>query len=135
MKAKRGNTGDKQYFPPRAKVKLWVEAYGDDVFGQGRMKLLEAIDETGSISQAAVKLGMSYRAAWGKVTNTEKRLGIKLLLRRPGNKECGTALTATGRRFLEGFQKFNREATIAVDDLFKDYVLGLIEDECKEDDR
>ena len=32
--------------------------------GPGKARLLELIEETGSISQAAKRLGMSYRRAW-----------------------------------------------------------------------
>ena len=32
--------------------------------GPGKIRLLEAIDRTGSISQAGRTLGMSYRRAW-----------------------------------------------------------------------
>ena len=39
--------------------------HGDDVaLGPGKAALLEAIQETGSISAAGRKLGMSYRKAW-----------------------------------------------------------------------
>jgi len=46
----------------------------------------------GSINQAAAKLGMSYRAAWGKVTATEKRLGIKLLNKHTGGYHSGSGV-------------------------------------------
>ena len=38
---------------------------GDDIaIGPGKVDLLEAIAETGSITAAAKRLGMSYRRAW-----------------------------------------------------------------------
>ena len=44
------------------KVKVWIE---DDhknlVFGSGKKEILKYIDETGSISKAASKVGMSYK--------------------------------------------------------------------------
>ena len=54
------------------KIKLWLEVDGAVVFGGGRVALFQAIEETGSIKQAAEKLNMSYRAAWGKIKATEE---------------------------------------------------------------
>ena len=61
----------------KPKCKIWIESDNKVVFGAGRLSLFQEINKCGSINQAAAKLGMSYRAAWGKVTATEKRLGIK----------------------------------------------------------
>ena len=40
--------------------------------GPGKVALLEAIDETGSITSAAKKLGISYRRAWLLVDETNR---------------------------------------------------------------
>ncbi|MBC9784855.1 LysR family transcriptional regulator [Heliobacterium chlorum] len=112
--------------PVQVKAKLWIEVDGNVLFSQGRMRLLEAIDETGSISQAATKMGMSYRAAWGKVTTTEQRLGLNLVERFPGHKEQGAALTEKGRQLLQRFQAFNDEVLQSIDELFAKHVQGLV---------
>jgi molybdate transport repressor ModE-like protein len=46
------------------KLTLRVELGGGRALGPGKIRLLEAIDKTGSISQAGRSLGMSYRRAW-----------------------------------------------------------------------
>ncbi|MGI6386754.1 MAG: winged helix-turn-helix domain-containing protein [Desulfomonilia bacterium] len=56
--------------------KIWIEKDGNTVFGMGIYKLLDLVAETGSLHKAAQELGMSYRAAWGKVREYEDRLGI-----------------------------------------------------------
>jgi molybdate transport system regulatory protein len=56
-------------------MKLWVEKDGKVVFGGGRYQLLKAIEEQGSLAGAARALKMSYRAAWGRLKASEKRLG------------------------------------------------------------
>lgn len=61
------------------KHKIWLEANGRVVFGQGRRELLEAIEECKSLNAAAKKLNMSYRAAWGRLKASEERLGFKLV--------------------------------------------------------
>ena len=52
--------------------------------GPGKVALLEAIGETGSITSSAKKLGMSYRRAWllGRALHTRERRGVELLWRR-----------------------------------------------------
>jgi molybdate transport system regulatory protein len=59
--------------------KLWLEKNGRVIFGPGRFELLEAIEECQSLSAAAKKLKMSYRAAWGRLRASEDRLGIPLV--------------------------------------------------------
>ena len=63
----------------RIKSKIWLEADGRMIFSDGRLALLEAVDELGSLSLAARRLGMSYRAAWGLLKVTERALGAPLL--------------------------------------------------------
>ena len=43
------------------KMKVWVEKDGQLVLSDWRVLFLEAIAETGSLSQAAAKLGIPYR--------------------------------------------------------------------------
>ncbi len=61
------------------KHKLWLEKDGRVIFGPGRFELLEAVEECQSLSAAAKKLKMSYRAAWGRLRASEDRLGIPLV--------------------------------------------------------
>ena len=43
---------------------LWIESDGERFFGPGPVELLERINETGSINQAAKQMQMSYKKAW-----------------------------------------------------------------------
>ena len=72
-----------------AKSKVWIEAGGEVVAGDGKMDLLKLIDETGSIQKAAGQKGMSYRHAWGFLQKMEKRGGIKLVETQVGGREGG----------------------------------------------
>lgn len=66
-------------------IRLWFEdEKGRVIFGPGRALLLEKIKELGSLHKAAKELGMSYRAAWGKIKLSEKVLGEKLLIKDKG---------------------------------------------------
>ncbi|MDP1808956.1 MAG: LysR family transcriptional regulator [Actinomycetota bacterium] len=80
---------------------------GVHVYGGGRQALLEKIEELGSIRQAALDMGMSYRAAWGKIKATEAGLGFKLLERRVGGaKGGGATLTGEARQLMRAYLIF-----------------------------
>lgn len=80
---------------------------GVHVYGDGRQALLERIDRLGSISAAAVDMGMSYRAAWGKIKATEAGLGHKLLERSVGGAKGGGAiLTDEARQLMGAYSTF-----------------------------
>lgn len=91
----------------KAKCKIWLEEKGGVAFAEGRRMLLEAIDRLGSLNAAAKELGMSYRAAWGKIKATEKALGIKLLVVATGGKGGGgAALTPDAKELLLKYKKY-----------------------------
>ena len=75
--------------------KLWLEYQGEYVFGPGAYAILRSVIETGTISQGAKELGMSYRYAWGVITKIEKKLGTKLLDRYKGGTEGGGGAKVT----------------------------------------
>ncbi|MBS4026649.1 MAG: LysR family transcriptional regulator [Clostridia bacterium] len=108
------------------KSKIWVELKGEVIFGGGRTAILEAIDECGSIRQAATKLGMSYRAAWGKLKATEERLGIQLLDRYTGGRQNGAFLTTEAKELLNNYRQFKAEVNKEVDKLFEKYFNELM---------
>jgi molybdate transport system regulatory protein len=93
------------------KFNLWIEKNDLVVLSVWRVKLLEAIAETGSISAGAEKVGVPYRIGWQKIHEMEKRLGEKLVETQTGGKEGGgTILTALALRYVEKFNQFNQEA-------------------------
>jgi molybdate transport system regulatory protein len=55
------------------KLTLRVELGSGRALGPGKIRLLEAIDKTGSISQAGRNVGMSYRRAWLLVDDMSRR--------------------------------------------------------------
>lgn len=94
-------------------MKLWLQEGDLVLFGTGRVLLLELIEEHGSLKEAAKALGMSYRAAWGKLKATEEALGVKLV-ETHGSKRKGYRLTKEGRRlsdlFSQWFEAVERDA-------------------------
>jgi molybdate transport system regulatory protein len=94
----------------RVRSKVWLEKDGRLCFGAGKAGILRAVEETGSLSEAARKLEMSYRHAWTSIRAAEERLGRPLLVRRRGGKEKGGAsLTGYAKELLRRFEKVDRD--------------------------
>ncbi len=94
-------------FCPRVRLNLWLDTEEGMLFGLGRAQLLEQIEKQGSLNKAAKELGMSYRAAWGRLKNTEEVLGDSLVLKTRGRKGC--SLTPLGERVLEDYRQWVQE--------------------------
>jgi molybdate transport system regulatory protein len=78
--------------------------------GPGRADLMDLIAETGSISEAARRMDMSYKRAWGLVQALNDGFGAPLVETARGGKEQGAALTDAGREVLERYRGM-QEAT------------------------
>ena len=93
----------------KPRVKAWVVFDDRLKFGAGRARLLEAIDEVGSLKQAVERFAMSYRNAWGYLRDLEAAAGFKLVERAPGRgPRGGMRLTPRGRQFVAQFWEFHR---------------------------
>jgi len=90
------------------RLHLWLEGPEGTLFGMGRLQLLDRIEVCGSLKAAAGELGMSYRAAWGKLKASEEALGCPLIEKVGGNKS-GCRLTAEGRALTENFRRWFAE--------------------------
>ncbi len=101
------------------KCKIWIEYNKQVIFGGGRLALFQAIDECGSINKAAAKLGMSYRAAWGKINATETTLGIQLIEKHVGGAKSGSELTDIAKKLVKAYIDFKEESISAVDNLYE----------------
>ena len=99
----------------KPKLRVWVVFANQVKLGDGRARLLEVIDELGSIKKAVAQFGMSYRSAWGYLKELERAAGFKLLRSTPGGGAAGgTRLTKAGREFLEQYWRFSKGAKEAV---------------------
>ncbi len=83
------------------RVHLWFETEDGMFFGLGRIQLLERIEQCGSLNKAAASMGMSYRAAWGRLKQTESVMGVALV-EKTGPKQ-GFRLTPLGRELVDVF--------------------------------
>jgi len=92
------------------KTRMWIESGGETFLGFGRVTLLERIKQTGSISQAARSMKMSYRHAWELVESMNKLVKKPLVLKKTGGKGGGGAqLTAEGEAMIVFFREMYQE--------------------------
>lgn len=90
------------------RMNLWLEVDGHVVLSEWRVALLEAVDETGSISAAAERMNIGYRQAWAKLHECEARLGVQLVETTVGGSGGGGAqLTTTGRDYVDRYRRFS----------------------------
>ena len=110
------------------KSKVWIaDQNGDVVFGAGRLRILGAIEENGSILAAAKALGMSYRAVWGKIKARGGRLGQPLLTKRTGGSQGGgSQLTPYAKALIKRFRYLENLIKKTSDTLFQGVFLDEI---------
>jgi len=95
----------------RAQLNLRVLKGNIKAIGPGKIALLEAIRDTGSISGAARKLRMSYRRAWMLVDDLNRRLSKAVVEATPGGRlGGGTALSPTGHKLVNLYRDIERKA-------------------------
>jgi molybdate transport system regulatory protein len=82
--------------------------------GPGKIALLEAIRETGSIAAAAQSINMSYRRAWVLVDELIKLMAKPVVATSTGGaKGGGTTLTPVGEKIIALYHSVEAQARAA----------------------
>ncbi len=89
------------------RLHMWLETKDGMLLGLGRIQLLELVEELGSLNKAASSMGMSYRAAWGRMKQTETVVGAPLV-ERSGPKK-GFRLTPLGHDIVSMFRAWHKD--------------------------
>jgi molybdate transport system regulatory protein len=98
-----------------ARLTLRVDFGADRAIGPGKVLLLEAIRDTGSISQAGRSLGMSYRRAWLLVDDMNRCFREPVVTAQPGGAQGGgAALTAFGSKLIRNYRAIETQAMAAI---------------------
>jgi len=107
---------DKSFAPDSIQNPLKIRiAIGKTIaMGPGKADLLDAIDETGSISAAAKQMKMSYRRAWELVDVMNKSFNQPLVISSPGGVNGGGAqLSDFGRTILQNYRDLVKKSSNA----------------------
>ena len=98
--------------------KLLIDTAMGSFLGDKRIRLLEAIDKFGSISQAAKAVPLSYKAAWDAVDDMNNVAPEPLVNRAAGGRHGGgTELTAFARRLIAFYRALEKESQLALEKL------------------
>ena len=82
--------------------------------GPGKIRLLEAVERTGSISQAGRALGMSYRRAWLLIDDMNQCFRDAVVSAKPGGSQGGGAvLTEFGAGLIRDYRAVETAASRA----------------------
>ena len=89
---------------------IWMGRDEDAQISDVRISLLEKIDESGSITQAAKAVGISYKTAWDAVDAMKNLSGDALVESLTGGKGGGgTRLTEAGRKLARTYRLIQKE--------------------------
>jgi molybdate transport system regulatory protein len=92
----------------KIKSRIWVELDGEEFLGEGKVSLLKAIDETGSLSKAAKAINISYKKAWHLMDSVNKTSKKPVTINSIGGKGGGgTVLTPYGKSLIGVFEEMN----------------------------
>ena len=108
---RKTSTGNKRFV---VNGSLWVESNGERFFGPGPVELLERIEKTGSINQAARQMQMSYKKAWEIINALNTNAGHPYVVTQTGGTSGGgstiteeaKAMIAWYRQLREKFKTF-----------------------------
>jgi molybdate transport system regulatory protein len=89
--------------------RLWMECDGNRFFGPGPLELLERIDATGSINQAAKEMKMSYKKAWEIIGTLNEQSAKPLVTTQTGGTKGGGSIISDEARELIAYYRLLRE--------------------------
>ncbi|MGC1205972.1 MAG: molybdenum transporter [Flavobacteriaceae bacterium] len=93
----------------KIKSRIWIESEDHVLLGEGRVHLLKAIQEKGSLSKAAKSLNISYKKAWQLLDSVNKSAKKPVTINTIGGKGGGGAeLTEYGKSLVKAFDEINR---------------------------
>jgi len=111
---------------PSAKFRFRITSGDVNVIGPGKISLLEAIRETGSITSAAKSLDMSYRRAWMLLDELNRSLRKPAVDSAKGGQHGGgSELTDVGRQLIDSYRRIEDTASRACAADIK-HLMGLI---------
>jgi molybdate transport system regulatory protein len=112
----------------QAKFKLWLSTRDiEGVFGDGKWRLLKAIESTGSLAEASESLKISYRKAWGDLKKAQEALSKPLVEKHRGGIQGGqSALTEQGKKWVKAYTRFRKDIEKAIEKAYQKHIKDLL---------
>lgn len=94
---------------------------GENVLiGPGKIELLRAVAEHGSISAAARAAGLGYKRAWSLLDELQRSIPVPIIeTAAGGSKGGGAKVTAAGRALLEHYDELEQACRLAAEPALK----------------
>jgi molybdate transport system regulatory protein len=105
----------KSVVSPASQIRLRIICGEKIGLGPGKVELLVLLEKTGSISEAARRMGMSYMKAWLLIKSMKPLVTIS----RGGQNGGGAELTDAGRKAVALYQKMERDSLRACEKSWK----------------
>lgn len=103
--------GTKQVLPKEGRLTLRLDFEDIGRLGPGKVRLLELVEEHGSISAAGRAMDMSYRRAWQLIDELNRTFTDELVRTQQGGVRGGGAvLTERGKSILNAYRAIERKA-------------------------
>ena len=100
-----------------ARLTLRLDFGPDQAIGNGKVRLLEAVRDHGSISAAGRAMRMSYRRAWLLIDALNSMFAEPIVQTQHGGAAGGGAeLTSLGHRLVQNYRAMEEKAHAAVSD-------------------
>src|ERR1700691_1279175 len=91
-------------------VRFRIDFAKNSSVGPGKIRLLEAIRDSGSLSQGARNMGMSYRRAWLLVESLKQSFREPVTMASTGGKDAGGMLvTEFGDALIKSYRELERD--------------------------
>lgn len=104
----------------KIRSRIWIETGGNVLVGEGRIRLLKAIEKEGSLSKAAKSIDMSYRKAWILLDAINKSAKKEVVTKTVGGHQGGgTLVTPYGKKLIVAFETINRNCWTFLDQQLK----------------
>ncbi|PLX18376.1 MAG: hypothetical protein C0601_04985 [Candidatus Muiribacterium halophilum] len=112
-------------------ARFWLRKGDDRYLAEGKIELMKAIKETGSISAASRKMGISYKKAWKLVDRLNSFSDKEAVTTEKGGKGGGGAkLSPYGEYLLALYKESRKRFSKVLDDLNKE-IQKKVKDEGK----
>lgn len=93
-------------------------------FGPGTAALLRHVEKLGNVRDACEKMGISYSKGWNIIKLAEDELGYRVIERRPGGRNGGTAfLSARGEKLLTLYEEYTHKVEEFAKEKYKEVFL------------